>query len=304
MGTPPADLEFDSAQVRELLIAQHPDLRDLPLRLAASGWDNVIYRLGSSLALRLPRRSLAARLIENEQRWLPLLQPCLPLPVPAPVRRGVPQGWYPWCWSVIPWFDGQTADRVAPNRAQGVALATFFNALHVAAPAEAPRNSFRGVPLPRRATKFQSCLESLAAKTGRLDVHPLHARHLQLWQTALDAPVDVPDTWIHGDLHPRNVLVSDGRIVAVIDWGDMAAGDRACDLAAIWLLLPDLGAREAAMSQCAAVSAHTWDRARGWALLIAVILLDAGRGLDAGQRGDVRMARIGAQALERLLTRP
>lgn len=147
MGTPPADLEFDSAQVRELLIAQHPDLRDLPLRLAASGWDNVIYRLGSSLALRLPRRSPAARLIENEQRWLPLLQPCLPLPVPAPVRRGVPQGWYPWCWSVIPWFDGQTA--------------------------------------------------------GRLDVHPLHARHLQLWRSALDAPVDVPDTWIHGDLHPR-----------------------------------------------------------------------------------------------------
>ena len=262
MGTPPADLEFDSAQVRELLIAQHPDLRDLPLRLAASGWDNVIYRLGSSLALRLPRRSLAARLIENEQRWLPLLQPCLPLPVPAPVRRGVPQGWYPWCWSVIPWFDGQTADRVAPNRAQGVALATFFNALHVAAPAEAPRNSFRGVPLPRRATKFQSCLESLAAKTGRLDVHRTRRQ-----------PV-----------FPRS--------------------DRACDLAAIWLLLPDLGAREAAMSQCAAVSAHTWDRARGWALLIAVILLDAGRGLDAGQRGDVRMARIGAQALERLLTGP
>ncbi len=298
MGTPPAELDFDLAQVRELLIAQHPDLKDLPLRLAASGWDNLIYRLGSSLALRLPRRSLAAGLIENEQRWLPLLQARLPLPVPAPVRLGVPQGWYPWCWSVIPWFDGQAADQASPNREQGAVLAAFFNALHVEAPVDAPRNPYRGVPLLQRATKFQSCLEALTAKTGPADARPLRARHMQLWQTALDAPIDMPDTWIHGDLHPRNVLVSDGWIVAIIDWGDMSAGDRACDLAAVWLLLPDFGAREAAMSNCAGVSASTWDRARGWALLIAMILL------DAGQSGDPRMELIGARTLERLLTGP
>ena len=177
-------------------------------------------------------------------------------------------------------------------------MAAFFNALHVAAPADAPRSSFRGVPLLQRATKFQSCLEALVAKTGPLDANPLDARHMQLWQAALDAPIDVPDTWIHGDLHPRNVLVSEGRIAAIIDWGDMSAGDRACDLAAVWLLLPDLGAREAAMSQSAAVSACTWDRARGWALLIAVILL------EAGQSDDARMATIGVRTLERLLTGP
>jgi aminoglycoside phosphotransferase (APT) family kinase protein len=121
---------------------------------------------------------------------------------------------------------------------------------------------------------------------------------MELWQAALAAPMDAPDTWIHGDLHPRNVLVSDGRIIAVIDWGDIAAGDRATDLAGIWMLLPERAAREAAMAQCDSVSPHTWDRARGWALLFAVILLDAGCG------GDARMGAIAHRTLERLLTGP
>jgi aminoglycoside phosphotransferase (APT) family kinase protein len=274
-------------------MAQHPDLGCLDLRLTASGWDNVLYRLGPNLAVRLPRRAVAAKLIENEQRWLPALQPRLPLPIPAPVRLGIPQSVYPWCWSVIPWFDGETADRAAPNRAQAAALAGFFKALHVVAPAEAPRNPYRGVPLRQRVEKFQACLEALAASMG-----PLDARHRKLWQTALHAPIDVPDTWIHGDLHPRNVLVRDGRIAAVIDWGDISAGDQACDLAAVWLLLPDRADRESAISLCDSVSMSTWDRARGWALLLALILR------DAGHSGDPRMGTIGAQVLQRLLTGP
>jgi aminoglycoside phosphotransferase (APT) family kinase protein len=293
MGRPRADIEFDASQVRQLLMAQHPDLANLPLVLAASGWDNVIYRLGTKLALRLPRRLLAAKLIEHEQRWLPVLQPRLPLPIPAPVRRGVPQDWYPWCWSVVPWFGGEAADLMPPNRAQGELLASFFNALHVAAPAEAPRNPYRGVPLSQRAEKFAACLASLEGKAELLD-----ALHIKLWQTALDAPLDAPATWIHGDLHPRNVLVSDGRIIAIIDWGDIAVGDRAADLAAIWLLLPEPAAREAAIAHCNAASRHTWDRARGWALLFAVILL------EAGCSGDARMGSIARRTLARLLTGP
>jgi len=285
--------EFDVERVRELLASQHPDLGHLPLRLTASGWDNVIYRLGANLAVRLPRNSLGATLIEHEQRWLPTLQPRLPLPIPVPLRRGVAEAWYPWRWSVIPWFDGETADLAAPNRAQGLALAAFFDALHIKAPQEAPRNPYRGVPLAQRAEKFLACLDFLAAKRESPD-----ARHLNLWQAALNAPLDAPDTWIHGDLHPRNVLVSEGRLVAIIDWGDVSAGDRASDLAAIWMLLPDRGARESAMAQCRAVSAHTWERARGWALLFAVILL------EASFERDPRMGIIAKRTLEHLLSGP
>jgi aminoglycoside phosphotransferase (APT) family kinase protein len=292
MGTPAADIEFDAPKVRALLRAQHPDLGHLKLIAAASGWDNAMYRLGPDLALRLPRRLPAAQLIEHEQRWLPLLQQRLPVPIPAPVRCGVPQDWYPWHWSIVPWFDGEAADLAPPDRAQGELMASFFNALHVAPPAGAPRNPYRGVPLARRADKFAACLKRLAGED------PLRPRHLTLWQQALEAPIDAPDTWIHGDLHPRNVLVSEGRILAIIDWGDIAAGDRAADLAAIWLLLPDPAARETAIARCHSVSRHTWDRARGWALLFALILL------EAGHRGDARMGRIARRTLERLLIGP
>jgi aminoglycoside phosphotransferase (APT) family kinase protein len=147
--------------------------------------------------------------------------------------------------------------------------------------------------LRRRADKFTACLDALAGKT-----QPLEARLMDLWQVALQSPVDVPDTWIHGDLHPRNVLVSGGRIVAIIDWGDISVGDRACDLAAIWLLLPEPAARELAMTTCSSVSPQTWDRARGWALLFAVILL------EAGCCGDPRMGIIARRTLQRLLAGP
>src|SRR5262249_17216009 len=103
----------------------------------------------------------------------------------------------------------------------------------------------------------------------------LEDRLLRLWQTALETPVDVPAAWIHGDLHSRNVLVANGRICGVIDWGDVAQGDRATDLAATWILLSHADSREQAISGCRSVSANTWRRARGWALLLAVVVLES-----------------------------
>src|SRR5262249_3173865 len=159
---------------------------------------------------------------EHEQRWLPLLQPRLPLPVPAPVRIGRPQGTYPWSWSIIPWIDGETVDRAPLDDTQGAVLASFFEALHVMPPVEAPRNAYRGVPLGQRSVTFSRCVSTLARR-GK----PLDARHLKLWDAAITTPVETAPSWIHGDLHARNVLAAGGRISGVIDWGDMAAGDRA-----------------------------------------------------------------------------
>ena len=153
-GTPSAEVDIDAGLVRRLLRAQHPDLAALPIALAASGWDNAMFRLGNDLALRLPRRQAAAQLIGHEQRWLPPLKDRLPLTIPAPIRIGVAQDGYPWKWSVIPWIAGETADRALPDVEQGEVLAAFFTALHRPAPAEAPRNPFRGVPLAGRATVF------------------------------------------------------------------------------------------------------------------------------------------------------
>jgi aminoglycoside phosphotransferase (APT) family kinase protein len=293
MGAPPAVIEFSEERVRGLLESQHPDLARLPLRLAASGWDNALYRLGDELAVRLPRRARSATLIDNEQRWLPQLQQRLPLRVPAPLRAGVAQDWFPWNWSVIPWLPGETADLALPNRNQGEALAAFLNSLHVPAPKDAPHNAYRGVPLQQRAAKFAAALQNLGAES-----HRVTPRHHTLWESALAAPLDDPDTWIHGDLHPRNVLVIDRRLHAVIDWGDVAQGDRATDLAALWTLLPDRESRRRAMNCCRSVSFHAWQRARGWALLLAVILLDASIGAD------YCMTAIAQRTLQRLLDGP
>jgi aminoglycoside phosphotransferase (APT) family kinase protein len=293
MGTPAAEVEIDERQVRELLAAQHPDLADLPIVPIASGWDNHLLRLGDKLALRFPRRKIAAQLMLNEQRWLPQLEKRLPLAIPAPVRIGVAQFRYPWAWSVTPWIEGETADLAPPDSNQGEVLAAFFEALHKPAPADAPSNPYRGVPLSERADAFADRLARLSDKTNIID-----ERAHGLWNDAVAAAIDSAPTWIHGDLHPRNVLIEKGRLRGVIDWGDLARGDRASDLAAIWMLLPELASRKRAMAACRSVSDATWRRARGWALLFAVILL------SSGLVDDARMVAIAERTIGRLWEGP
>jgi aminoglycoside phosphotransferase (APT) family kinase protein len=292
-GTPAAEIEIDADLARRLVAAQHPDLAHLPLHLEASGWDNVIFRLGNDLALRLPRRELAVALVRHEQAWLPGLVAGLPLTIPAPVRIGTPQDGYPWPWSIIPWIEGETADLSPPDADQGEVLGAFFAALHRPAPADAPRNPYRGVPLAHRKTAFAARVAGLEAK-GR----PLDPQVQAIWDDALAAPDDAEPTWIQGDPHPRNVLIRDGKFVAVIDWGDMAQGDRASDLSAIWMLLPERESRVRAMATCGQVSADTWRRARGWAVLYGVILL------ETGLTDDPRMGVIAERTFARLMEGP
>ncbi|HYF64005.1 MAG TPA: phosphotransferase, partial [Herpetosiphonaceae bacterium] len=108
-GTPAADIAIDRELAAALVAGQYPDLADLPLSPGDEGWDNVLFRLGDSLAVRLPRRELGAELIVREQAWLPRLAERLSLPIPAPVRVGAPAGAYPWRWSIVPWLAGATA---------------------------------------------------------------------------------------------------------------------------------------------------------------------------------------------------
>jgi aminoglycoside phosphotransferase (APT) family kinase protein len=268
---PAAEVTVDVTLARLLLRTQHPEFADLPITPVGAGWDNALFRVGDRLALRLPRRRAAAPLVEHEHRWLPLLGPRLPLLVPVPVRRGAPQREYPWPWSLAPWFPGETADRAPPAEDQGEVLAAFFDALHTEAPEAAPRNRYRGVPLATRATVFAERVQRLAAR-GR----PLGAPLLALWDEALAAPATAASTWLHGDPHPRNVLVVGGRLTAVLDWGDLARGDRAADLAAVWMLLPTRRSRERAIAAYGQASTATWRRARGWAVYFAVTHLVAG----------------------------
>lgn len=288
MAAPPADVAIDEQLVRALLVAQCPDLAALPLGPAAAGWDNDIWHLGDDLAVRLPRRKEAVPLLLHEQRWLPVLAPELPLPVPVPVRRGVPSERFGRPWSVVPWIDGSPGDRTPPTRTLDAALSLgrFLRALHRPAPADAPGNPWRGVPLATRRDAFDRYLLSVPADpatTGALR---------QRWAEAVTAPAWAgPPTWIHGDLHPANTVVRMGTLAGVVDFGDCCAGDPATDLAAAWLLLP-LDVHPALWDAYGADDTALRRRAAGWAALFAVLL--------HGSVGGSLAQGVAAAAIDRL----
>ena len=263
--TPAAEVEVDESLVRALLAEQHPDLADLPLKPLASGWDNAIFRLGDDFVVRLPRRQLAAALIEHEQRWLRELAPRLPLPIPVAVREGMPTETYPWAWSVCRWFPGTVAATtpLEDDEADALVLGEFVRAMHEPAPPDAPENPFRGVPLAERDEIMRERLDQLGDVLDRDKV-------ILSWEDALTLPPwRGPALWLHGDLHPFNLLVHRGRLSAVIDFGDLTSGDPATDLAVAWMLFP---ARIRPVFRGAAgdVDDDTWARARGWALSLGV----------------------------------
>jgi aminoglycoside phosphotransferase (APT) family kinase protein len=270
-GTPAAEIAIDSAFVAGLLAEQHLDLAHLPLQEVEAGWDNALFRLGQHLAVRLPRREAAAALIVHEQTWLPHLAGRLPLPIPVPYRAGTPTRSYPWHWSVVPWLKGQEAARSQPNAAQAPLFAAFLRALHVPAPANAPPNLVRGVPLRQRAATVEARLQRLADRTSLIT-----PQIEGIWREGLHAPLDVAPTWLHGDLHPRNILVENGALTGIIDWGDITAGDCATDLASIWMLFAEPRARQQALAAYTPLSEATLQRARGWAVLFGVVLLETG----------------------------
>jgi aminoglycoside phosphotransferase (APT) family kinase protein len=268
---PEADIHLDEDQVRSLLLEQHPDLAGMALVECGSGWDNTLWRLGDDLLVRLPRRMEAVALTTNEQEWLPKLAPRLTLPIPTPVRVGRPTIDFPWPWSIVPWLDGLAGDCTEITRpdAAALSLGRFLRALHEPAPIKAPVNPYRGVPLSARATDFA---DRIAALDGEIDVPATR----QVWDRAIAAhPWQGPPLWLHGDLHPANILIVGGTLSAVIDFGDLCAGDPATDLAAAWMLLP-VAAIPKFSSAYSGLDADLECRALGWAVLFALMLFAIG----------------------------
>jgi aminoglycoside phosphotransferase (APT) family kinase protein len=262
---PAAEVDVTEALVRQLLSEQHPDLADRPLVLVANGWDNVIFRLDggddAALTVRVPRRQLGADLVANEHRWLPELALRLPIAIPAPVRFGEPNDEYPWKWSVCPWFDGDVAADVAPDDLgrEAQCLGAFLAALHTPAPTDAPRNAYRCGPATEPRPRFEGAVERLGAL---VDGPRVRAR----WEELVSVEEwDGDPVWLHGDLHTANVIVHDGAISAVIDLGDITAGDPAVDFAIGWMLFDDHD-RSSFRTAAGGVDDATWSRAEGAAL--------------------------------------
>jgi aminoglycoside phosphotransferase (APT) family kinase protein len=266
------EFSLDASLVRRLVSGQFPELADCEITpLVTAGTDNAIYRLGDDFAVRLPLRESAVAQVAREQQWLPRLAPHLPLAIPEPLGAGVAAAGYPWPWSVCRWLDGQDAAHAdLSNLAQAaIDLGRFLAVLRSIDATDGPRagraNHGRGVPLAFLDARVRG---DVARLEGEIDV----AATLRAWDTALSAPVwSGPGAWLHGDLHASNLLVRDGRIVAVLDFGLLGVGDPAADLFAGWSLL-DAPAR-AVFRETAGTDYAMWARGRGWAVFNAVIAL-------------------------------
>jgi aminoglycoside phosphotransferase (APT) family kinase protein len=257
----------------------------------APGFDNTIWRLGEELVVRLPRRRIAVPLIESEQRWLPEMALRLPLLIPTPIRVGRPSEVFPWPWTIAKWIEGTPGNEVAPRllRAAATPLGHFLRALHVDAPADAPTNAFRSVPLRSHEASFLERLEQIDTSFNRDDL-------LAIWRASLnaDARAGAPQ-WIHGDPHPANLIFDGEQLVGVIDFGDICAGDPATDLAAGILALPHESLDEFFRAY-GAVDDATLRRTLGWAVhfgLMFVLL---------GESDEPTYAPIGARAIENAIT--
>jgi aminoglycoside phosphotransferase (APT) family kinase protein len=256
------------ALLRTLLGDQAPHLLDRPLVEIPGGQDNWVVRIGDDLVARLPRHEDAVPLIRNELRWLRAAAAGLPVAAPVPVVDGKPSEHFARPWSVCRWVPGETADRAPYDVDAMVAgLVGLLRALHRPAPPGAPHNPWRAVPLRAREDVHARVLADLR--------HPRADRLVAELARLAEVPgPEGPKVWVHGDLHPANLVVRDGRLSGLIDWGDLHAGDRAVDLSAVWMLLPP--DRHADVRAGLAADDDTWARARGWALVLGVMFARIG----------------------------
>ncbi|MGW7514200.1 aminoglycoside phosphotransferase family protein [Streptomyces sp. NPDC054796] len=286
--------------IAELLREQHPDLAGLPLTLGARGWDNQLWRLGDDLAVRLPWATEDAdELLLKEYAHLPGMASQLPLQVPVPQRLGQPSERFPRPWIVTTWVPGTPADRAPATRGDEAAdaLAAFLKALHQPAPDNAPVGRNRGGPLADADDGFEYFLK----ETTNRGLIPQPDTVREIWKDALAAPAwSGPSMWLHADLHPANLLTRDGTFCGVVDFGDLCAGDPACDLAAGWHVLPN-GAIDRFHQSYASAADATLRRAAGWAVLKALACLLIGdNGVHGRTGGKATWGPPADAALQRL----
>lgn len=262
-----ADITADV--VVALLREQFPHWADMPVRpVDADGNINSSFRLGDELLVRLP--SLDVVDVDKEHRWLPILGKQLPLPIPQPVARGQPSGLFPRVWSVYRWLDGLTADRRPPadRVVFAVDIAAFLGALHridaTEGPAPGEHSFWRGGPLTHYSRQTR---EAIAELGDAINVPAATS----VWDAAVSALYTGEPVWVHGDLAPHNLLVRDGRLSGVIDFGASAVGDPACDTVLAWTFLD--GESRRAFREGLPVDHDTWVRGRGWAIWWALYIL-------------------------------
>ena len=277
---------IDAALVARLIATQFPQWAHLPVTpVEVDGWDNRTYRLGTDMTVRLPTAAGYVASVAKENEWLPRLAPQLPVPIPKVLAVGEPGEGYPHPWSIRGWLPGRTLDlaRLPDPTRFATDLAAFLHALQACDPTGGPiagaHSFFRGASPSHYDAETRSCLADLESRIGsgigsRIDTR----RAAAVWDAALEAEWHGEPVWFHGDIATGNLLVTDGRLSAVIDFGTSGVGDPACDLVITWVTLT--GRAREAFRAAIAQDPATWTRARGWALWKALLQLTGRSHID------------------------
>jgi aminoglycoside phosphotransferase (APT) family kinase protein len=258
----------DVPLVQRLVARQFPQWADLPIRpVAMDGWDNWTFHLGHRMKVRLPSAEGYAQQADKESHWLPSLARHLPVEVPVPVAVGEPDEGFPWSWSVYQWIEGEPVTRAIDKIALAEDVAGFLNAFMAVdtsgGPPPGQHSYLRGAdPMDAYGAEARRFVDALE---GVIDTKAAHA----VLDTAAQSRAD-GSVWAHGDIAVGNLLVRDGRLSAVIDFGCCAVGDPSCDLALAWVFLE--GDSRAAFRSLVDVDEATWARGRAWALWKAALL--------------------------------
>jgi aminoglycoside phosphotransferase (APT) family kinase protein len=267
----PDELPIDADLAATLIRRERPEWAGLPLISAGSGTDNVMFRLGDGLLVRMPRTPGGVGSLRKERTWLPRLAPAVPVRIPEPVHAGSPSDAYPLDWSVYRWIDGAppTFKTVTDWAWFGADLAGFVRDLHLTDLMGAERAGelswYRGGSLREPEHWVAPAFEQVRPLVGAdLDVDRLE----RWWRDALALPDSpAPHVWLHGDLRPGNLLAHHGRLRAVIDFGALSVGAPDAEHAAIWDLPP---AARHAYWEALDLDEPTWLRARAWAIAVAI----------------------------------
>lgn len=215
-------LKIDEILAHRLVAAQFPQWRDLPIQpVAVSGWDNRTFHLGNDMLIRMPSAEHYAAQVEKEQTWLPILAPLLPLAIPTPLAMGKPGEGYPWCWSIYRWLEGETVASAKIDNLSNIAiyLAKFLNAFHninsTNGPPPGAHSFHRGGLLVTYDSETRNAINILKDK---IDTQTATI----LWEKALTTTWTRQPAWVHGDVSPGNLLIHNGKLSAVIDFGQLA----------------------------------------------------------------------------------
>lgn len=265
-----AHIHIDVPLVHQLISAQFPEWANLTIKpVEFSGWDNRTFHLGEYMTVRLPSNAEYSGQVEKEQYWLPKLAPQLPLSIPTPLAMGSPSKEYPLHWSIYKWLDGDTASiaRISDLSQFAIALAEFLVALQqcdtTGGPPPGEHNFYRGGDLAIYEAETREAIKVLGNK---INVGAI----TNIWDAARASTWQNPPVWIHGDIATGNLLVENGQLNAVIDYGQLGIGDPACDLAIAWTFFR--GESRQAFQKALKLDPATWARGRGWTLWKALIV--------------------------------